>query len=171
MGMKPVLLVALLLATPQTAAGRVEDIKKDLAACAALDIETARLDCFERLTRAVTQIAFKPPEPRASKSEGSARDIRTISPAETANHVGEEVVVEGQVSQVGASERSHTLFVNFGGYPNHVFTAVIFSKNLPSFSDARSWEGKTIRVRGKVQVYRGKPEIVLERREQVEELK
>jgi DNA/RNA endonuclease YhcR with UshA esterase domain len=76
------------------------------------------------------------------------------------------------VSQVGSSERSHTLFVNFGGrYPNHVFTAVIFSKNLQSFPAARSWEGKVLRVRGKVQLYREKPEIILTAADQVTVLK
>ena len=170
--MKPVVLVALLLAGPQMAVGQQEDIKKALASCASLGNETARLDCFEQLARAVTQIPFKPPEPPVSKSQGSARDVRTISPSEAANHIGEEVVVQGQVSQIGSSERSHTLFVNFGGrYPNHVFTVVIFSKNLQSFPEARSWEGKVIKVRGKAQVYRGKPEIVLERVEQAEVVK
>jgi DNA/RNA endonuclease YhcR with UshA esterase domain len=58
--------------------------------------------------------------------------------------------------------------VNFGGrYPNHVFTAVIFSKNLQSFPEARSWEGKVLRVRGKVQLYREKPEIILTAPDQV----
>ncbi len=166
--MKPVLFVGLLLAAPQAVVGQEEAIKKALATCAALGNETARLDCFERLTRAVTQIPFKPPEPPVSKSKEAARDVQTVSPWEAANHIGQEVVVQGQVSQIGSSERSHTLFVNFGGrYPNHVFTAVIFSKNLQSFPEARSWEGKVIKVRGKVQVYRGKPEVVMERTEQV----
>jgi exonuclease VII large subunit len=88
--------------------------------------------------------------------------VAVITPEQAKDHIGQDVVVQGQVSQVGASERSHTLFVNFGGrYPNHVFTAVIFSKNLPSFPEARSWEGKVLRVRGKVQLYREKPEIIL----------
>ena len=65
------------------------------------------------------------------------------------------------MSQVGASERSHTLFVNFGGrYPDHIFTGVIFNRNLQAFPDARSWEGKVLRIRGKVQLYREKPEII-----------
>ena len=170
--MTPILSLALLLVAPQVAGGQAEEIKKALARCAALDIETARLDCFEQLARAVTQIPFKAPDPRVSKPEGLARDIRTISPSEAANQIGEEVVVQGQVSQVGASERSHTLFVNFGGrYPNHVFTAVIFSKNLPSFPEARSWEGKVLRVRGQVQMYREKPEIILTAPDQVTVLK
>jgi hypothetical protein len=93
---------------------------RKLAGCAALHIETARLDCFEQLTRAVTQIPFKPPEPRVSKSQGSARDVPTVSPSEAANHIGEEVVVEGVISDVGYSARSDTTFLNMGGkYPNH----------------------------------------------------
>ena len=166
--MTPVLLVALLLAVPQTAVGQAKEIKKALAGCAALHIETARLDCFEQLARAVTQIRLKPVEPRVSKSEGSARDIRTISPSEAANHIGQEVVVEGVISDVGYSARSDTTFLRMGGkYPNHAFTAVIFKSAKPLFPEARSWEGKKERIRGVVKEYRGKPEIVLERAEQV----
>jgi DNA/RNA endonuclease YhcR with UshA esterase domain len=101
-----------------------------------------------------------------------AADIAVITPEQAKDHVGQDVVVKGQVTQIGTSERSHTLFLNFGGrYPNHTFTAVIFSKNLHSFPEARSWEGKTVTVRGQVQLYKGKPEIVLERPEQVTVLK
>jgi exonuclease VII large subunit len=98
----------------------------------------------------------------------AAAEVPLITPDQAKDHVGQEVVAEGQVAQIGASERSHTLFVNFGGrYPNHVFTAVIFSRNLSSLPEARSWEGKTIKVRGQVQLHQGKPEIVLERGDQV----
>jgi hypothetical protein len=44
-----------------------------------------------------------------------------------------------------------------------VLNAVIFSRNFQSLPDARSWEGKTIKVRGQVRLYKGKPEIILER--------
>ncbi len=97
-------------------------------------------------------------------------DVPVITPAQARDHVGREVVVRGQVAQVGASEDGRTLFLNFGGrYPDHVFNAVILSRNLRSFPEARSLEGKIIRVRGKIQRYKGKgkPEIVLERQEQV----
>ena len=166
--MKPALLVALLIATPQTAPGQEQEIRKALATCAALGNETARLDCFERLTRAVTLIPFKPPEPPVSKSQGSARDVQTVSPSEAANHIGQEVVVEGVISDVGHSARSDTTFVNMGGkYPNHNFTAVILRSAKPLFPEVRSWEGEKVRIRGVVKIYRGKPEIVLEKAEQV----
>jgi DNA/RNA endonuclease YhcR with UshA esterase domain len=87
----------------------------------------------------------------------------TISYAEAASHVGEVVVVEGVISDVGFSARSQTTFLNMGGrYPNHAFTAVIFRSARPLFPDARSWEGRRLRIRGLVKLYRGKPEIVLE---------
>jgi len=82
--------------------------------------------------------------------------------------IGQEVVVEGVISDVGYSARSDTTFLRMGGkYPNHAFTAVIFKSAKPLFPEARSWEGKKERIRGVVKEYRGKPEIVLERAEQV----
>lgn len=70
--MKPVLSVALLLATAQGLASQEEEIKKALAGCAALGIETARLDCFEQLARAVARFPFELPEPRVSQFKDSA---------------------------------------------------------------------------------------------------
>jgi TonB family protein len=99
-----------------------------------------------------------------------AADVAVITPDHANDHVGQDVVVQGHVAQVGASEDGRTLFLNFGGrYPDHVFNAVIFSRNLQSFPEVRSWEGKVINVRGKIQLYKGKgkPEIVLERQDQV----
>jgi hypothetical protein len=152
--MNPVLSLALLLASPQMAVGQEDEIKKALARCAALHIETARLDCFEQLARAVTQIPFKPPNPPVSKANESARDVPTVSPSEAANHIGEEVIVEGVIFDVGYSARSDTTFLNMGGkYPNHTFTAVIPESAKPLFPEARSWEGQKVRIRGVVKEF------------------
>jgi len=93
-----------------------------------------------------------------------------IAPHQAKDHVGEEVVVRGQMVQLGASENGDARFLNFGGqYPDHVFNAVIFMRHFQHFPEARSWEFKIIDVRGKIQLYKGKgkPEIILERQEQV----
>ena len=77
-------------------------------------------------------------------------------------------MVEGVVSYVGYSSRSDTTFLNMGGrYPFDTFTAVSFESAKPRFPEAKSWEGKRVRVRGVVMQCRGEPEIVLERVEQV----
>ena len=170
--MEQVVLLALLLSAPQVAVGQDEEIRKALATCASLGIETARLDCFERLTRAVAQIPLRPAGAPVSTVKESARAVPTVSPSEAASHIGQEVVVEGVISDVGYSARSDTTFLSMGGkYPNHTFTAVILKSAKPLFPEARSWEGKKVRIRGGVKEYRGRPEIVLERPEQVEVLK
>src|SRR6266496_2569632 len=100
---------------------------------------------------------------------GTRADTPTVIPPETArNYVGREVVVDGTVVQVSVSRRSETTFLNFGApYPNHTFTAVIFKGNRSLFPKVREWEGKRLRISGKVRLYRGKPEIILDRAEQV----
>lgn len=91
----------------------------------------------------------------------------TITPAEAAKHVGEEVIVQGTVDQIVLSVNL-TTHINFGGiYPNHQFTATIFKARQSFFSGVKGYEGKVVQVRGLVRLYRGKPEIVLNDPEQL----
>ena len=85
----------------------------------------------------------------------------TITPAEAAKHVGEEVIVQGTVDQIVLTVNL-TTHINFGGsYPNHVFTATILKARQSFFTRVKGYEGKVVQVRGVVRLYRGKPEIVL----------
>jgi hypothetical protein len=70
--MKYSVATALLCLVPLMASGQEEDIRKALASCAALDIETARLDCFEQLAKAVAQMPVHAPESPQSRFKGSA---------------------------------------------------------------------------------------------------
>lgn len=84
-----------------------------------------------------------------------------IRDSESASYIGKSVTVEGTVVSVHVA-RSGITFLNFGAaYPNQTFTAVIFQATSSRFPNAQQWEGKRVRVTGKVQLYRGKPEIVL----------
>ena len=93
---------------------------------------------------------------------GQARSQQlVIRDSEAACHVGQTLTVEGTVASVYVT-RSGTIFLNFGAtYPNQSFTAVIFRSAAGQFPDPRQWEGKRVRVTGKVQLYRDRPEIVL----------
>jgi len=87
---------------------------------------------------------------------------RVVRDSEAASHVGESVIVEGTVASVHVT-RSGTTFLNFGAaYPKQTFTAVIFSSAASRFPNPQQWEGKRVRVTGKVRLYRDRPEIVLE---------
>jgi len=92
----------------------------------------------------------------------------TILPKEASNYVGSVVTVEGVVSQVSTS-RSGTTFINFGGrFPNHVFYAVIFRKNLDQFSRVHALEGRAVAISGTVDLYKGKTQIIIRSPDQIE---
>jgi hypothetical protein len=92
---------------------------------------------------------------------------QTISPAAASKHLGETVVVRGVVDEVHTSGHNNT-FLDLGGrYPNQAFTGVIFSENAGVFPKVHSLEGKTIDLSGAVQLYHGKPEIILKSSDQL----
>lgn len=85
----------------------------------------------------------------------------TISPAQAIDYAGQDVVVEGVVSQVSVSGKG-TTFLNFGGlYPDEIFYAVIFANNSDLFPGVENLEGRNVTVTGVIEIYRGKPEIIL----------
>ena len=90
-----------------------------------------------------------------------------IPDSEAGNHVGEEVTVRGTVEDVYTSRKGNT-FLNFGArYPDQTFSGVIFRENASQFPDAEQWEGRRVMVHGRIQLYRGKPEVILRSPEQL----
>lgn len=54
------------------------------------------------------------------------------------------------------------IFLNMGGkYPNQTFTAFIPSDSAARFSNPQQYEGRTVSVSGKIALYKGKPEIIV----------
>ncbi len=86
---------------------------------------------------------------------------QTIVPAEAKAHVGQPVTIEAAISEVHTS-RSGATFLDIGGpFPDNDFVAVIFSDDAAKFPKAETLEGKTVTITGTVQLYDGKPEIIL----------
>ncbi len=84
-----------------------------------------------------------------------------IGPAETKAHVGQPVTVEAAITDVHTA-RSGATFIDMGGqFPDNEFVAVIFADDAAKFPNASALEGKTVTITGTVQMYQGKPEIVL----------
>ena len=85
--------------------------------------------------------------------------------------VGEEVIVEGTL--VRAHRAKHALYLNFHPNWKKYVTVVILEADLPRFpKDAEAfYKGKTVRVRGEVTLYKGRPEIVVRSPEEIMILK
>lgn len=85
---------------------------------------------------------------------------RASQPTKRPAHVNEYETVEGVVARVFASKSGNT-FLNIGAtYPNQTFTGWIppaspVSKS-PMLSDI---EGKKVKITGRIEMYKGKPEI------------
>ena len=90
-----------------------------------------------------------------------------ISAKDAVYYIGDTVTVVDTVSGVYLS-KSGIYFLNMGDqFSNNAFTAVIFNSDASKFHDLKSLEGNVIEVTGRVKFYHGKPEIVVEKREQL----
>jgi DNA/RNA endonuclease YhcR with UshA esterase domain len=94
----------------------------------------------------------------------------TIIPANlAAAHIGQYATVEGVVAKVFTSKTGNT-FLNIGAaYPNQTFTGWIPPASPVSKSPALTdIEGKHIKITGRIEMYKGKPEIRINATEQIE---
>jgi len=89
----------------------------------------------------------------------------TLAPEEAAKHAGETATVCGVVAgaKYAAEVRGGLTFIDFGKpYPNAPFTALIFAADRAKFgTPEKGLQGKQVCVTGKIEMFRGKPEIVL----------
>lgn len=76
-------------------------------------------------------------------------------------HMGEQVQICSKIYGINANDK--IFFINLGAaYPNARLTVLIFAKNMANFKDTLQTLGnKQICVTGKLVDYKGKPEIVL----------
>ena len=89
-----------------------------------------------------------------------------VAAADAVNHVGETITVEGVVSEVHVSAKATFIDLN-GRYPNEEFTGLIWREDTGAFPDVEGYEGKTVDITGTVQMYRGRPEIILRSQSQI----
>jgi hypothetical protein len=94
-----------------------------------------------------------------------AARAQTLTPDDAAKHVGETATICGLVAgaKYAAQIRGGLTFIDFGKpYPDATFTAMIFAADRAKFgTPEKGLAGKQVCVTGKIEMFRGKPEIVL----------
>ncbi len=88
-----------------------------------------------------------------------------LKPEEAAQHIGETATVCGAVvwaKNANTSRGGQGTFLNLDiPYPQHVFTVIIWEKDRAAFGEPEKMLlHKLICVSGKIEAYKGKPEIV-----------
>lgn len=105
----------------------------------------------------------------AHRAEGAADTGQEVSgsitPLEAAAHIGDVANVCGYVASTRYLPRGRRpTFLNMGRpYPDQDFTVVILGVDRTKFGEApeRAFRDKDICVTGRIEVYRGKPQIVV----------
>jgi micrococcal nuclease len=121
---------------------------------------------------AARKAGFLPLRPLAEGSRAGPRAAEAPPPAmpsshevvsweEAHRHVGREVAVEGTLVRTHRAKKA--LYLNFHPNWKKYITVVILGRDLARFpKDAETcYRGKTVRVRGVVTEYKGRPEIVI----------
>jgi len=105
-----------------------------------------------------------------SKLTPDETGLSVVGACNAGNYINKEVIVEGKIADAYRS-KTNTVFLNLEKpYPDHCFSAVIFSSSLYKFPENPEdyYNGKTVRIKGKIKEYEGKPEIILEDVSQIE---
>jgi len=112
----------------------------------------------------------------AVAQDAAAADLLAITPDEAAAHVGDECVVTMRVESSRHMADAGRCYLNSHKdfRDEHNLTVVIFKRGLERFAEekiddpAEHFRGKTIRVTGTIELYKEKPQIKVDRVDQVE---
>ena len=90
----------------------------------------------------------------------------TVTSKEAKNFIGETKIVRGIVASIFVSNKG-TVLINFDeAYPNATFVAVIKTGNSGvSYADVK--KGSILTITGKIEDYKGMPEIILNDQSQI----
>ena len=104
-----------------------------------------------------------PQTPTQTRKRPGRVIYQPITTAQAKNHVGETAMVCGKVvsARYASRSRGRPTFLNLDKpYPNQSFTVVIWGTNRAAFGKPeKDYDGKDICVTGKIDTYRGVPQI------------
>ncbi len=94
-----------------------------------------------------------------------AANAASLAPEDAAKHAGETATICGVVAgaKYAAQVRGGLTFIDFSQpYPNAPFTALIFAADRAKFgTPEKGLQGRQVCITGKIELFRGKAEIVL----------
>ena len=98
---------------------------------------------------------------RASEVAIPATSVPCVGVNEAKIHVGETGCVTGRVMRVFASRAGNTFLDFCEDYRACPFTTVIFSTERGKFGNLESLRGREVEIRGPIEAYQGRAEIII----------
>ena len=118
-------------------------------------------------TTSTTSLPQQQPQLKLAEADNVSHIV--CSPDSAKYFEGKLTTVCGKVSGTHVG-KSGVMMLNFGKeFPDNSFTAVAFEGDVSKFKSANHYDGKQVCVTGKVQMYKGKPEIILNEASQLKE--
>ncbi|MEQ1854545.1 MAG: hypothetical protein ABMA01_23495, partial [Chthoniobacteraceae bacterium] len=88
--------------------------------------------------------------------------------SEAGKHAGEEATITGKVVAVSKSGKG-TIYLNLGDrFPKQVFSGVILARDQEKVGDVHAYEGKTVAITGRIELWDQKPQIVIRTPDQIQ---
>ena len=101
-----------------------------------------------------------------------AKGLDSLDTAALVERQGEDVVVLGTIVRTNVDSRSGITFLDFRSRPKEGFVLIIYPDDLSAWQDSTApvdqYLGKKVRVRGKVTIYNGLPQVVVKEPTQIE---
>jgi DNA/RNA endonuclease YhcR with UshA esterase domain len=101
-----------------------------------------------------------------NKSNFELKPEKIITPLEASDNIGKVVTVKGFIAEVYKKENVE--YLNFmEKYPDNPFEGVIFQKKFDEFGDINIYNNKNVEITGLVSSFKGKPQIILNSKDQI----
>jgi len=114
---------------------------------------------------AVIAFAQETKTDKPAKSDKSA-PLKKISALEATNFLNKTMIVTGKVARV--SIRPKIVYIDIDeAYPKSPFNGIIFPSATNEFPNLQKLKGKDVELTGKIAEYQGKPQIVLNKSNQL----
>lgn len=96
----------------------------------------------------------------------SSEPRKEITTSEVNKYLNQTVTVKGYIAEVVM--RPKVNYLNFDKkYPDNTFTTVIFPDDMYKFEDLMKYQNKNVKVTGRISLYKGKPQIIINSTSQI----
>jgi len=120
------------------------------------------------------------PTPKSNKPEGNTNTsvpsiteqptYKLISIDDLYSNMGNKIQISERISQVKYADNGN-VYLNIGGiFPRNKLSLVIFKNDLDKFGELQNYENKLLKIKGKLLMYKDKPQIIINYNWQLQEI-